>query len=115
MYTMVNSKQDSQNSTIPLVFVHGWGAGVGFWAKNIDDLAKGRQVHMFDLMGFGQSSRPYFKRETADTIPKLYTQWMKSWLEKMNITDFILAGHSFGGFLATHYALEYPQRFQIFV
>jgi pimeloyl-ACP methyl ester carboxylesterase len=44
---------------IPLVLVHGFGASIGHWRKNIPVLAAaGYQVIAIDLLGFGKSDKP---------------------------------------------------------
>lgn len=43
----------------PLVLIHGFGASLGHWRKNIPDLAAaGYQVYALDLLGFGESDQP---------------------------------------------------------
>ncbi|MEM0981611.1 MAG: alpha/beta fold hydrolase, partial [Cyanobacteria bacterium P01_H01_bin.58] len=48
-----------QGTGLPLVLVHGFGASIGHWRKNIPVLAEaGYQVHALDLLGFGGSDKP---------------------------------------------------------
>lgn len=35
---------------------------------------------------------------------------LEEWRKQVNLDKFILLGHSFGGFLATSYAINYPDR-----
>lgn len=40
-------------------------------------------------------------------------QWVatiEEWRKKVKLEKFILLGHSFGGYLATSYAISYPER-----
>jgi pimeloyl-ACP methyl ester carboxylesterase len=42
----------------PLILVHGFGASIAHWRKNIPELAQHYQVFALDLLGFGQSEKP---------------------------------------------------------
>ena len=94
---------------VPLVMVHGFGGGVGLWALNLDSLAKDRSVYAFDLLGFGRSSRPKFNSE-ADKAEEEFVTSIEEWREQLGLEEFVLLGHSLGGFLVSSYALKYPAR-----
>ena len=64
-----------------------------------------------DIPGAGCSSRPENFNENA-SIDEAYDYmlgYIEKWREKMGLTDFYLAGHSFGGHYVGHYAKRYPQ------
>ena len=42
-------------SNPPMVCIPGYGAGAGFYFRNIDGLAKQFRVHLVDLLGTGMS------------------------------------------------------------
>uniref|UniRef100_A0A3B3T5E1 Abhydrolase domain containing 4, N-acyl phospholipase B n=1 Tax=Paramormyrops kingsleyae TaxID=1676925 RepID=A0A3B3T5E1_9TELE len=97
------------NSQMPLVMVHGFGGGVGLWIQNLDPLCHSRPVHAFDLLGFGRSSRPHFPSD-ATLAEEQYVSSIEQWRQAMGLERMILLGHSLGGYLATAYAIQYPER-----
>ena len=92
----------------PLVLVHGMGSGIGLWALNLESLSQSRPVYAFDVLGFGRSSRPSFSSDPILAETEL-VESIEEWREQMKLDKFVLLGHSLGGFLATSYAISYPQ------
>lgn len=65
---------------------------------------------MIDILGMGGSSRPKFNPKTPEDSDNFFVDFLENWRQAMgNISGFILAGHSFGGFICGHYAVRYPQ------
>ncbi|KAM3866135.1 (Lyso)-N-acylphosphatidylethanolamine lipase [Diretmus argenteus] len=102
-------KPAEQAPKIPLVMVHGFGGGVGLWIRNLDPLSRSRPVYAFDLLGFGRSSRPPFPADAAQAEEQ-FVNSMELWRQSAGMENMILLGHSLGGYLATSYALQYPDR-----
>ncbi|XP_069777076.1 1-acylglycerol-3-phosphate O-acyltransferase ABHD5 isoform X1 [Narcine bancroftii] len=100
--------QDIHNK-IPLVLIHGFGGGVGLWTLNFDALSLQRTVYAFDLVGFGQSSRPHFSSD-SELAETQFVESIEEWREKVGMEKMILLGHNFGGYLAAAYTIKYPQR-----
>lgn len=100
---------NTESPKIPLVLLHGMGAGVAFWVLNLDAFAEDRPVYAIDILGFGRSSRPVFTND-AMIAEKQLVKSIEEWRREMNIQQMILLGHSMGGFLATSYTMTYPDR-----
>jgi pimeloyl-ACP methyl ester carboxylesterase len=67
------------NSGLPIVFIHGVGAGVSsfMWRKNFDELAKNFRVFAFDLLGFGFSDKPPAAPYSTDLYVELITDFIR--------------------------------------
>ncbi|XP_032590509.1 (Lyso)-N-acylphosphatidylethanolamine lipase isoform X1 [Drosophila grimshawi] len=100
---------NTDSKEVPLVMLHGLGAGVALWVMNLDSFAKDRPVYAMDVLGFGRSSRPQFGKD-ALVCEKQFVKSVEEWRREMNISNMILLGHSMGGFIASSYALSYPER-----
>jgi abhydrolase domain-containing protein 4 len=100
---------DSKN--VPIVLLHGFGAGSAFWAMNLEELAVDHPVYAFDTLGFARSSRPEFS-DDPDKIEDQFVESIERWREAVGIDRMVLLGHSFGGFKASSYALKYPDRLE---
>eukprot|EP00126_Sphaerothecum_destruens_P004419 Sdes_comp18176_c0_seq1m7695 len=104
--------EGSSSKTIPLVFLHGYGSGWGFFYKNIDEIAPHTaSIFAIDHPGMGGSSRNFaVKNLNATDTEESFVEALETWRKKMNIEKFVLAGHSFGGYISSIYALKYPER-----
>jgi len=99
---------------LPLVLIHGFGAGIGFWIANLDDFAKDRPVYAFDMIGFGRSSRNIEERysglKTPEECENFFVEYIEGWCKAVGLDKILLLGHSLGGFLSACYCLKYPSR-----
>ena len=99
----VNYKIAGQGQTI--LILHGWGSSSDSWLKVQNALVRqGMQVYSIDLPGFGKTHPP----EIVWGV-KEYADFIKSFVDTVKLFNFILLGHSFGGQVASMYALLYPQ------
>lgn len=100
---------NEESPKTPIVLLHGLGAGVALWCLNLDTFATHRPVYAIDVLGFGRSSRPAFSNQAHEVEEQLIRS-VEEWRREMQLDQFVLLGHSMGGFLAASYALQYPQR-----
>lgn len=90
---------------IPFLILHGWGSNSDRWVAVADQISqKGFKVIIPDLPGFGKS----------DILPVAwnmnnYIKWLEEFVKELNIGEFYLMGHSFGGALAVKLAINHAQ------
>jgi len=91
-----------------ILILHGWGWPVSTpqWARVKELLEKqGYKVIMPDLPGFGNAVQPSEPWTIND-----YVGWVNNFCEKINLSQVFLAGHSFGGSVATKFSVKYPEK-----
>ncbi|CAJ0572038.1 unnamed protein product, partial [Mesorhabditis spiculigera] len=109
IYTISLEAEEKPVDQDPIVLVHGFAAGSAVWCAQLLSLAKQHNVHAFDLLGFGRSSRPLFSHD--ETLAELeMVEAIEDWRKEMKIERMTLVAHSFGGYLASSYTLEHPSR-----
>lgn len=90
----------------PIVLVHGASGNLGDMVESImPELAKRHRVIAFDRPGHGWSERPGGD-DASD--PAAQARLLHEALAKLGIERPVLLGHSWGGALATAYALRFP-------
>ncbi|KAI3686633.1 hypothetical protein L1987_80313 [Smallanthus sonchifolius] len=103
---------DSKEGSPTLVMVHGYAAAQGFFFRNFDALAQHFRVIAIDQLGWGGSSRPDFTCTSTEETEAWFIDSFEEWRKAENLSNFILLGHSFGGYVAAKYALKHPEHVQ---
>lgn len=92
----------------PFLILHGWSSNSDKWQKIGEFLAeKNCKVIIPDLPGFGKSQQP----QNSWSLDN-YVDWLLLFCEAVpELGDqFYLAGHSFGGAIASKFTIKYVQR-----
>jgi pimeloyl-ACP methyl ester carboxylesterase len=93
----------------PVVFIHGTPSSSLIWRKLLPQLVgAGYQVHIYDLLGFGQSERPL--EPEVDTSISGQVPLLEKLLVHWEVETFHLVGHDIGGGVAQRFTLFHPSR-----
>lgn len=84
-----------------VVFLHGWGSNLEVWNQTASDC--GFPSLAIDLPGFGKSEKPTKPLSVSD-----YVDVIEEIIERADTKEVVLAGHSFGGQVATALAAKNP-------
>ena len=97
-YTVVGTGQ-------PLMLIHGFGASIGHWRKNIPVLAQaGYQVFALDLLGFGASDKPALDYTVEQWVELIYDFWVENIAQPT-----VFVGNSIGGLLCLMVLANHPE------
>ncbi|GEQ66742.1 hypothetical protein JCM33374_g405 [Metschnikowia sp. JCM 33374] len=113
-----NAKALTASPVKDIVLIHGYAASLGLFFDNFDRLSSipGVRVHAIDMLGFGFSSRPDYPNFKHGTVAEIrqnedwFLDSIEEWRKRRGIENFVLVGHSFGGYLSCAYAMKYNQR-----
>ncbi|MEE8443686.1 MAG: alpha/beta fold hydrolase [Dehalococcoidia bacterium] len=94
----------------PLVLLHGLGASVVAWRRNIPALTERYAVYAPDLPGHGESAKPDIKYSLETG-----TRFTLEFITALRLERVVLVGNSLGGLLALATALRNPDRVQALV
>lgn len=89
----------------PVLMLHGFTASSDDWLLAIDRISPDYRIVAPDLVGFGRSALPAAPYSLA-----YYTEFIGGLLDALGIERAHLVGHSMGGKLAVHFALQHPER-----
>jgi pimeloyl-ACP methyl ester carboxylesterase len=97
-----------QGAGQPLVLIHGFGASLGHWRKNIPVLAAaGYQVYALDLLGFGGSDKPAIAY-SLDLWQGLLKDFWDTFIQRPTV----FVGNSIGGLLTLMMLANHPETAQ---
>ncbi|MEO7283767.1 alpha/beta hydrolase, partial [Gelidibacter sp.] len=90
-----------------LLFVHGLSSNSDAWSKNIAVLKNDYTCIALDLPGYGKSSKP-----DADYTASYFAEIIHQFIQKLELKNVVLIGHSMGGQASVKLATTYPQDIQ---
>lgn len=94
---------DEGSSEKTLIFIHGLGSYIPAWRKVIPELKSKYRCIAIDLPGYGKSSKGLHSGNMTH-----YASVVHEFIEKLNIENYTLVGHSMGGQISMTYSLMYP-------
>jgi pyruvate dehydrogenase E2 component (dihydrolipoamide acetyltransferase) len=103
--TVRSTHRGAQTGALPAVLLHGFGGDLNNWLFNMDAIGADRPVVAFDLPGHGGSALELPGASVAE-LSGFLEQCLAAW----GIDRAHLVGHSLGGAIATHFAIEYPDK-----
>lgn len=98
-------KLSTQANAPALLFLHGWRSQKEVWNTIMNSVTElsGVSLYALDLPGFGQSEPPRQPFSVGD-----YAHIVRKFIEKKQLANVILIGHSFGGRVGIKLAAESP-------
>jgi pimeloyl-ACP methyl ester carboxylesterase len=89
----------------PVLLIHGFGASIGHWNKNIPYLARqGYRVYALDLLGFGSSAKP-----PLNYTLELWQQQIKDFWTVHIQEPTVFIGNSIGGLIGLMLMSNHPE------
>jgi pimeloyl-ACP methyl ester carboxylesterase len=88
-----------------LVFVHGWCCDKRYWSFQVPYFAREYQVVTIDLAGHGASGLG-----RTDWTIEAFGRDVVAVVEKLDLNQVILIGHSMGGYVIIEAARQMPER-----
>ena len=76
----------------PIILLHGWLTDLESMKPLTTNLVKNFKVYLVDVVGFGKSDLPEEPLNSND-----FSEFLKEFIEKLNIENPVLIGHSNGG------------------
>lgn len=93
-------------SAPPMVLLHGSSMNSVMWVTDIKKYYKNYRVYALDLPGeAGRSDERQLPFTTSD-----YDDWLYDVFNKLSINKAVVMGASLGGWLATKFAIRYPEK-----
>jgi pimeloyl-ACP methyl ester carboxylesterase len=86
-----------------LILLHGLGASAERWSRVIPILSRYYRVIIPDIIGFGYSDKPAAVEYTMD----FFIDFFKVFLDNLDISKASIIGSSFGGHVATEFAIRF--------
>lgn len=90
---------------VSLIFIHGWSCDSRYWHNQVSAFSKNYKVITIDLAGHGNSSS-----NRHEYSMRSFAQDIKAVIEKDNIRQAILIGHSMGGGVIAEAARLMPEK-----
>ena len=84
-----------------VIFLHGFAGSLRSWTRLVQHIPDSLAVYALDLLGHGDSEAP-----EADYSLGMHYETVRELVEEQDLERYCLFGHSYGGWIAAHYAIR---------
>lgn len=103
-YSFFSSQAKLKDAKPPLILLHGFGAAIEHWRKNIPTLGQDYRVYALDLLGFGGSQKAATNYSVYLWAEQIYDFW-QTFIGK----PVVLVGNSIGSLVCLTAAKQHPE------
>lgn len=103
-YTYIRAAAAEAQTSLPVVFIHGFGSSLQQWRSNLPALSQHHTIYAIDLLGFGASEKAATNYSTQLWAEQIYEFW-RSFIGQ----PMVLVGHSLGAVVALAAAVAHPE------
>lgn len=100
--------EGNQDDSIPILFLHGLSSSLHTWDSLSYLLKDKKRIIRVDLPGFGLTGADPERNYAIDH----YNKFIDSFIIRLNIKHYIIAGNSFGGSIAWNQTLYTPEKIE---
>ena len=97
---------DLRGAPTPLVMTHGFASSSEFWRPDVEQLADGRPLVLYDVRGHGGTTVP--EEAESYSMPLLAAD-LAGLLEALGIETAHMCSISMGGMITAQFAADYPE------
>jgi len=101
---------DVGESEIPIICLHGFPFDKSMWDEQLAHFSPTQRFIACDIRGFGHSTD-----ELSMLSIEIFTDDLRSFMDKLYIKKAIICGLSMGGFIALNAVKRYPERFEALI
>ena len=84
-----------------IIFLHGFAGSMMSWSRLIQHLPERLNIYLIDLLGHGKSEAP-----DVDYSLNMHYETVIGLAQSEDLKDYYVFGHSYGGWIAAHCAIE---------
>jgi len=95
----------------PVILSAGLGGSADYWAPNLEALAKGHRVILYDHRGTGRPERALPPNLTVTHM----AQDVLAIADALDLGRFALVGHAAGGAIGLQLAVDHPERISVVI
>jgi pimeloyl-ACP methyl ester carboxylesterase len=99
-----NGEAGSEQTPLPILLLHGFGASLGHWRHNLPVWAEQQPVYALDLLGFGASEKPATPYQVQLWTEQVYDFW-QAFIRR----PLVLVGNSIGSLVCVALAARHPE------
>lgn len=97
---------DQGDSSIPVIFIHGFPFDKTMWEHQRDYFKVAHRVIAYDIQGFGRSTC-----NLEEASMDIFADDLIHLMDALSIKNAVVCGLSMGGFIALNAISRYPERF----
>lgn len=92
----------------PVIFLHGYGAGIALYSPNMAGIAlqTQRKCIGMDWLGMAASDRPEYTATDTKSALEYFTESFAKWKTKLNLGTTDVVAHSLGAYIAARHFVE---------